>query len=128
MHGGASTGPKTAEGRARAAAVRTIHGAYGAAMRAAQARVTAIAACGRVLRELVKTALHLEALAPLLRTGTGKKRENTSYAVSPMSLLTLPLTASQGRDLVRLIRAAPQCRRVITHYPRRHPMRRETVG
>ena len=109
MHGGASTGPKTKEGRARIAAARTIHGAYGAAMRAVQARVTAIAARGRVLRELVKTALPMEALGPILRTVQPpheKRRDGTRYAVSPMAVLTLPLTASQGRDLVRLIREA----------------------
>jgi hypothetical protein len=34
MHGGRSTGPRTAEGRARVAAARTIHGRYGAELRA----------------------------------------------------------------------------------------------
>ncbi len=33
MHGGASTGPRTAEGLARIAAARTRHGLYGAEMR-----------------------------------------------------------------------------------------------
>jgi hypothetical protein len=34
MHGGASTGPRTPEGLRRIAQVRTVHGAYGAEMRA----------------------------------------------------------------------------------------------
>ncbi len=34
MHGGRSTGPRTAEGMARLRAARTVHGAYGAEMRA----------------------------------------------------------------------------------------------
>lgn len=33
MHGGASTGPRTAEGLARMTAARTKHGSYGAEMR-----------------------------------------------------------------------------------------------
>ena len=32
MHGGASTGPKTAAGLARIRAARTVHGLYGAEM------------------------------------------------------------------------------------------------
>ena len=105
MHGGASTGPKTAEGRARIAAARTIHGAYGAVMHAVQTRVSAIAARGRVLQAAVKTGFPMEALAPLLQTITGKKRENTSYAVSPLSLLAFPLTPAQARRMVSMIRA-----------------------
>jgi hypothetical protein len=34
MHGGRSTGPRTEEGMARLRAARTIHGGYGAEMRA----------------------------------------------------------------------------------------------
>src|ERR1039458_9007186 len=34
MHGGRSTGPRTAEGMARLRAARTVHGFYGAEMRA----------------------------------------------------------------------------------------------
>jgi hypothetical protein len=33
MHGGASTGPQTPEGRQRIARARTVHGAYSAEMR-----------------------------------------------------------------------------------------------
>jgi len=41
MHGGLSTGPRTAAGRARCAAARTIHGGYDAATRALQAEARA---------------------------------------------------------------------------------------
>jgi hypothetical protein len=34
MHGGTSTGPKTAEGLRRIVQARTVHGAYGAEARA----------------------------------------------------------------------------------------------
>jgi hypothetical protein len=105
MHGGASTGPKTAEGRARIAAARTTHGAYGAAMRTIQTAVSAIAARGRVLQAAVKSGFPMAALAPLLRTVTGQKPGNTLYAVSPLSLLAFPLTPAQARRMVTMIRA-----------------------
>ena len=76
MHGGASTGPKTVEGRARIAAARTIHGGYGAEMRQVQTRVTAIAARGRVLRAMVRTGLPIEALTPMLRAAQPPDRKS----------------------------------------------------
>ncbi len=39
MHGGLSTGPRTPEGLARLARARTVHGGYGAEMRAFRAMV-----------------------------------------------------------------------------------------
>ena len=104
MHGGASTGPKTPEGRARIAAARTIHGGYGAVMRAMRTRISTIVARGRVLQAVVRTGFPMEALAPLLQTVTHEKPDNTPYAVGPMWLLALPLTRDQGRRLVRMIR------------------------
>jgi len=59
-HGGASTGPRTAEGRARCAAARTTHGTDSRAMRA-ERRVT--------LAELQE----LEALAFSLGMMTGQR-------------------------------------------------------
>ena len=129
MHGGASTGPKTAEGRARIAAAHTIHGGYGAAMRAVQARVSAIVARGWVLQAAVKSGFPMAALAPLLHAVTGTKPGKTRYAVSPpalspLSLLTFPLTAIQGRRMVRLIRETV-VRPDPTRRPRQHPIHRE---
>ena len=104
MHGGASTGPKTAEGRARIAAARTVHGAYGAVMRAVQARVTAIATRGRVLCAMGNAGLDLAALPPLI----GQIRGSTSYAVRSPPTAPLPdilnLTPPESRQLVRMIR------------------------
>jgi hypothetical protein len=54
MHGGRSTGPRTAEGRARIAAARTIHGRYSAEWRARNRRILSIARRSRVFR----AALH----------------------------------------------------------------------
>ena len=101
MHGGASTGPKTAEGRARIAAARTVHGA---AMRAVQARVTAIATRGRVLCAMGNAGLDLAALPPLI----GEIRGSTSCAVRNPPTAPLPdilnLTPPESRQLVRMIR------------------------
>jgi hypothetical protein len=49
MHGGASTGPKTAEGRARIRAANTTHGFYGAESQAARRRTDAFIAETRAL-------------------------------------------------------------------------------
>lgn len=52
MHGGASTGPRTAEGLERLRQVRTIHGAYGAE--------------AQELREIVRTLQGLAKRVPEL--------------------------------------------------------------
>jgi hypothetical protein len=49
MHGGKSTGPKTAEGRARISAAHTTHGFYGAESQAARRRTDAFIAETRAL-------------------------------------------------------------------------------
>jgi hypothetical protein len=54
LHGGCSTGPRTAEGLARLAAARTIHGAYAAAAQRLHAAFRALKAETRRLRELVR--------------------------------------------------------------------------
>ena len=53
LHGGCSTGPRTAEGLARLAAARTIHGGYGAKARELRAVVAELKACTERLCELV---------------------------------------------------------------------------
>ena len=96
MHGGASTGPKTAEGRARIAAARTIHGGYGAAMRAVQAKVSAIVARGRVLRAVVETGFPMEAVTTTLQTVADKQRENTPCAVNSPWFMAHPPDHGRG--------------------------------
>ena len=99
MHGGASIGPKTADGRARIAAARTIHGGYGAAMRAMRARTSTIMARGRVLRTVVKTGFPMEALPPLMR----QNQIDTPCNVGDLALMAVPLTQTQARRLVHAI-------------------------
>jgi hypothetical protein len=52
MHGGASTGPRTAEGLQHIVKARTVHGAYGAEMRELRALVRALRAGAKRLEEL----------------------------------------------------------------------------
>ncbi len=119
MHGGASTGPKTAGGRARIAAARTLHGRYGAQAAAKRARLAAVLARGRVVEEIARTGLPLEALTPMLRplraaadqSGGRSSCAVSPISVSPASLFAIPLTARQGRALIGQIRAAMAARR-----------------
>ena len=53
MHGGSSTGPKTAEGRARIRAARTTHGMRTAEMEQMRALVRELRAEAKRLVELV---------------------------------------------------------------------------
>ena len=52
MHGGSSTGPKTAEGLARIRAARTIHGRYSAENRQVAAMIRVLKAEAKRLVEL----------------------------------------------------------------------------
>jgi hypothetical protein len=54
MHGGRSTGPRTAEGLARMRAARTIHGGYGAENRALSRYVRMLVRRGRVACDAVR--------------------------------------------------------------------------
>ncbi len=54
MHGGASTGPRTAEGLQRIAQARTVHGAYSAEVRALRRMLRNLGEEQRRLLELVK--------------------------------------------------------------------------
>ncbi len=54
MHGGASTGPRTAEGLQRIVQARTVHGAYGAEMRALRRMLRSLDEEQRRLLGLVK--------------------------------------------------------------------------
>ena len=102
MHGGGAIGPKIAEGGARIGAARTIHGGYGAAMRAVRANVPAIVTRGRVLRAVAETGLSLEALPALIDRLQGR----TPCTVSGAALFERVLSPAQGRHLRRLIHEA----------------------
>jgi len=106
MHGGASTGPKTAEGRARIAAARAPQDPM---LRELQAKATALTEANRVLAAVVETGLELEAVTPLLHRIKPATRD-PPYAVSPLLLLTASLTRREGRDLAHLIRATAEGR------------------
>jgi hypothetical protein len=69
MHGGASTGPRTAEGLARLRAARTIHGRYGAEAVAFRRHCVVLRRRVRVLLGVVRCETRLPlALAARLRT------------------------------------------------------------
>jgi hypothetical protein len=53
LHGGLSTGPRTAEGLARLRAARTVHGCRSAEARKTRAMVRTLMAEAKRLRELV---------------------------------------------------------------------------
>jgi hypothetical protein len=94
MHGGRSTGPRTAEGRARIAAARTTHGRYGARWRAHNRRILSIARRGRVFRAALQ---YLERLPPDLAA---------RFAQNPPELRMPPYTtggttAAQDRAMQR---------------------------
>ena len=102
MHGGAATGPRTAEGKARIAAARaTGHPAY----RALKARTDALRARGRVLFCIAKTGFALEALNPLLHQVRPDTRQSP-YAVSSLLLSATDLTSAEATALIALIKAA----------------------
>lgn len=54
MHGGVSTGPRTADGLQRIVQARTVHGAYGAEMRVLHRLMRALGEEQRRVLELVK--------------------------------------------------------------------------
>ena len=104
MHGGASTGPRTPEGRARIAAAR---GTADPVRRAFQARAAVLTARCRILTALVETGLPLGTLAPLIHRIRPETRK-TPYAVSPVLLLDTDLTGAEAGRLIQLIHACVQ--------------------
>ena len=74
MHGGRSTGPRTAEGLARLRAARTVHGHYGAEARARDRRILTLARRARVTIDAIRHddrlppefAARLKSMAPEL--------------------------------------------------------------
>jgi len=104
MHGGASTGPKTAEGKARIAAASARRGNQEA--RACEARATATIRRGKVLAATVDARLPLEALAVPLRAlpGAPAAQADDRLFVAD-ALLHRALTGAETRQLVADIRA-----------------------
>jgi hypothetical protein len=103
MHGGASTGPKTAEGKARIAAAQVRRGDPVA--RAAAARAASVIRRGRVICAVVDAGLPLEVLAPPL----GMSREEATPPAEAQAyvcdrLTGADLTAADTRALLVAIR------------------------
>ena len=105
MHGGTSTGPKTAEGKARIAAARRASG--DPAMRTLMERTTTILRRGRVLQAMAKSGVSEAAMVAMIAAVRGR---DASAAGPPSAMaawqgLTEPaLTAGETRALVAAIR------------------------
>lgn len=109
MHGGASTGP-SAEGRARIAAARTIHGQRTAAMRALDRLVTATKRRGAVLKAMARAGLRVEDLAAPIRqcrtglTLPGKPSTAERDRIFVMrALMAMAFSAAEMRSLLGAI-------------------------
>ena len=118
MHGGASTGPKTAEGKARIAAAQARRG--DPVRRAMLAQTTVIQRRGRILVATAKAGLPLEALAEPIQTvlgGTEPLPEIAGQAAAFVytRLMGHDLTHAETRVLVGAIR----------EIGRQQPIRRE---
>ena len=111
MHGGASTGPKTAEGKARVAAA--VRGRWGnPEIRATMLRTTALLRGGRVIAAIFDTGVAIEAVAPLVRMLRGLATPEPPQSAArewqfvQEALLLEGLTQAETRALVGLIRGA----------------------
>ena len=107
MHGGASTGPKTAEGKARIAAAQARRG--DPVHRTILARAAAIQRCGRVLVATVDGGVALGALAAPLCAVLGLTEKPPgdkagAAAFVQAHLMTCDLTAAGTRALMGAIR------------------------
>jgi hypothetical protein len=83
MHGGRSTGPRTAAGRQRNAAAQTTHGWWTHEGRAFRHAITQLVADARLLRHLVLAARHQRqntAAAIALPQQTPQKRKGPANA------------------------------------------------
>ena len=119
MHGGASTGPKTAEGKARISAARRA--SVPPAIRAMTERTTMILRQGQVLRAIAKAGLETAAVVPLIRTVRGDNAPSPDtplFAAVWDGLTQPPLTAGETRALVAAIR----------DFAGKDPMHRAPVG
>jgi hypothetical protein len=112
MHGGASTGP-SAEGRARIAAARTIHGRRTAATRALDRMVTATKRRGTVLNAMARAGLRVEDLAkPIRQCRTGPALPNKPSTAARdrifvmRALMAMAFSAAEVRSLLAAIGAA----------------------
>jgi hypothetical protein len=99
MHGGRSTGPRTAEGLARLRQARTIHGRYGAEIRARDRNMLAIFRRGQVLLEAVRC---IDRLPPEL----AGRLNRMPPALMPPPFPSAELSRAQDRALMRAEAAA----------------------
>ena len=110
MHGGASTGPKTAEGRARIAATQRARGYP--EIRAALQRAAAVHRRGTVVIAMAKHGLSPADLAAPIRAMRGLPPpdghgDETMFALR--ALMEMELTVAERRTLVDLIRGSDIC-------------------
>ena len=135
MHGGASTGP-SAEGRARIAAARTIHGRRTAAMREHNRTITAIVRRGAVLTAMVRAGLRLEDLAEPIRqcrSGPPPPREPSTAerdrSFVMRELTAMAFSAAEVRSLRKALGAGARTRvRRASKIPAQIPMQREPLA
>jgi len=105
MHGGASTGPRTPEGRARVAAARTIHGRYSAATKGFFRHIREIERRSKALLALVGDGLgpvDLGALAHLLPPPAPQHpihREKPASLLRPRVTDSVTLSPDHGLSL-----------------------------
>lgn len=133
MHGGKSTGPRTAEGLARLRAARTRHGAYSAEVRAFDRSCRALMRDTKALLAFAESSVgKRQVIDPetllseppgrpqLLR---GRQTSNKSpYAVS-MALPKPPL--NPGDRITADLKFGPVAAHSPSHLPRQDPIRRE---
>jgi hypothetical protein len=93
MHGGRSTGPRTAEGRARIQAARTIHGGYGAQHRAWNRNTLTMLRRGKVAHD---ACCCRDRLPDALRV-----RCNTAPELMPPPVLADSLSPAQDRAILK---------------------------
>ena len=94
MHGGRSTGPRTAEGLARLRAARTIHGRYGAQARAHERHMLAVFRRGQVL---LAAARCIDRLPPELAA----RLNRMPPVLMPPPFASEGLSRAQDRALMR---------------------------
>jgi hypothetical protein len=99
MHGGRSTGPRTAEGLARLRQARTIHGRHGAEARACHRNMLAIFRRGQVLLEAVRC---IDRLPPELAA----RLNRMPPALMPPPCPSGELSRAEDRALMRAEAAA----------------------
>jgi hypothetical protein len=99
MHGGRSTGPRTADGMARLRAARTVHGAFSAETRASNRHALTMLRRGRVGNDAIRYA---DRLPPELAL----RLEQMPVELLPPARPSAGLTSAQDRAVLRVEAAA----------------------